>query len=140
MASDMKTSETDEDPRAYLARVENRGRAEDAATVMEIMARVTGQPPRMWGPSIIGFGAYDYTRADGSEHRSLRTGLSPRKANLTIYLMPGCNKYAEILARLGKHKQSVSCLYVGRLKNIDLEVLEEVIRASVVDMDQMYPR
>ena len=137
--SDMKTTETDADPALFLASIDNRGRAEDAQEVMEMMARLTGQPPRMWGDSIIGFGSYDYTRKDGSEHRFFRTGLSPRKQNLTIYLMPGVKKYAETLKRLGPHKHSVSCLYLGRLKNVDTGVLEEVIRQSLNDMGDMYP-
>ena len=137
--SDMKTAETDADPALFLSRIENRGRAEDAQAVMEMMARLTGQPPRMWGDSIIGFGAYNYARKDGSEHRFFRTGLSPRKQNLTIYLMPGVKKYAETLKRLGPHKHSVSCLYLGRLKNVDTGVLEEVIRQSLNDMGDMYP-
>ncbi len=106
---------------------------------LEVMERVTGDPPKMWGPSIIGFGSYTYSRADGSVHQSLRTGFAPRKANLVVYLMPGVARYADALAGLGKHKHSVSCLYLGRLKNLDLGVLEEVIKASVADMEEMYP-
>ena len=137
--SDMKTVETDADPAAFLARVENRGRAEDAAEVVEMMRRITGYGPRMWGDSIIGFGRYDYARKDGSQHSFFRTGVSPRKQNLTVYIMPGFSQFADQLARLGPHKHSSSCLYLGRLTSVDGAVLEELIRASVAEMDRRYP-
>ncbi|MEM7267740.1 MAG: DUF1801 domain-containing protein [Pseudomonadota bacterium] len=136
--SDMKTVENDADPAAFLASVENRGRAEDAAAVTNMMARVTGLPPRMWGDSIIGFGAYDYKRRDGSAHRFFLTGVSPRKQKLTIYIMPGFKPYQEILSRLGPHKHSASCLLLGRLAKVNLAVLEELVAASVSDMRAEY--
>jgi len=137
--SEMKTAETDVDPAAFLDAVENAGRREDTAEVVEMMGRITGYPARMWGPSIIGFGSYTYQRKDGSEHRFFLTGVSPRKANLTVYIMPGFKKYGGLLDRLGKHKHSVSCLYLGRLRNVDRDVLEELVRTSVADMRAMYP-
>ncbi len=97
----MKTAENDGDVEAFLASVSNRGRAEDAAVVAEMMQRITGCPPRMWGDSIIGFDGYDYKRRDGLAHRWFVTGVSPRKANLTIYIMPGFKRYPEIMVRLG---------------------------------------
>ena len=137
--SDMKTAETDADPHAFLDSVDNAGRREDARRITAMMEGITGLPPRMWGDSIIGFGAYTYRRADGSEHRFFRTGLSPRKANLAIYIMPGLKRYPEILSRLGKHKHSVSCLYLGRLASVDMDVLEELVRTSLDDMARLYP-
>ncbi|MEM8787049.1 MAG: DUF1801 domain-containing protein [Pseudomonadota bacterium] len=135
----MKTVETDADPAVYLAGIAHAGRREDAASVMAMMARVTGWPPRIWGDSIIGFGAYEYARADGSRHRFFRTGLAPRKANLVVYVMPGVAKYADHLVRLGPHRHSVSCLYLGRLKSVDMAVLEDLVRVSVADMARLYP-
>lgn len=137
--SDMKTVETDADPIAFLSGVEDAGRRDDAEEVMRMMQRITGQPPRMWGDSIIGFGAYRYSRTDGSEHRFFRTGISPRKANLSIYLMPGTGKYEALLSRLGPHKRAVSCLYLGRISKVDKAVLEKLIAASWADMADMYP-
>jgi len=134
----MKTAENDGDVEAFLASVSNRGRAEDAAVVAEMMQRITGCPPRMWGDSIIGFDGYDYKRRDGSAHRWFVTGVSPRKANLTIYIMPGFKRYSEIMARLGPYKNSISCLYLTRLARIDMAVLEELIAASVVNMRAAY--
>ena len=134
----MKTAENDGDTAAFLASVANKGRAEDAAVVAQMMQRITGSPPRMWGDSIIGFDGYDYKRRDGSAHRWFITGVSPRKANLTIYVMPGFRRYADIMARLGPHKNSISCLYLTRLARIDVAVLEELITASVTDMRAAY--
>ncbi len=137
--SGMKTVETDADPRAFLATVQNAGRRQDATAVMEMMARITSLPPRMWGASIIGFGSYSYSRRDGSRHRFFRTGLSPRKQNLAVYIMPGLKRYPDILTRLGPHKHSVSCLYLGRLTRIDAAALEDLVRASLDDMARMFP-
>ena len=134
----MKTAENDGDVDAFLASAPHRGRAEDAGVVMAMMQRITGCPPRMWGDSIIGFDGYDYQRRDGSAHRWFITGVSPRKANLTIYIMPGFRRYQGLLDRLGPHKTSVSCLYLGRLAKIDRGALEELIAASVADMRAAY--
>lgn len=134
----MKTVENDGDVGAFLASVANRGRAADAAVVAEMMQRITGCPPRMWGDSIIGFDGYDYKRRDGSAHRWFVTGVSPRKANLTIYIMPGFKRYQGLLDRLGRHKTSVSCLYLGRIARIDMAALEELITDSVAVMRAAY--
>lgn len=134
----MKTAENDGDVETFLASVANRGRAEDAAVVSAMMQRITGCPPRMWGDSIIGFDGYDYQRRDGSAHRWFVTGTSPRKANLTIYIMPGFKRYSEIMSRLGPCKNSISCLYLTRLARVDVAVLEELISASVEDMRAAY--
>ncbi len=134
----MKTAENDGDVGAFLASVPNRGRAEDAAFVVEMMQRITGCPPRMWGDSVIGFDGYDYKRRDGSAHRWFITGVSPRKANLTIYIMPGFKRYQDLLDQLGRHKTSVSCLYLGRLAKIDVAILEQLIATSVADMRAAY--
>ena len=136
--SDMKTIENDGDVEAFLDCVENKRRAADARTVSEMMARITGCPPKMWGDSIIGFDRYDYKRKDGSEHSFMITGLSPRKAALTIYIMSGFSAYEDQLARLGKAKHSSSCLYITRLENIDMDALEEMITDSVRVMRERY--
>ena len=93
----------------------------------------------MWGPSIIGYGRYHYRYKSGREGDFLATGFSPRKANLSIYIMPGYQDYSEILNRLGKHKLGKSCLYVNKLADIDLEVLAELIRAGLQDLDRVWP-
>ena len=136
--SEMKTKPNDADVGAYLAGLSHRGRAEDAAAVAEMMARVTGEAPQMWGESIIGFGAYDYARRDGSRHQWFLTGVSPRKANLVVYVMDGFSAYEEELAALGPHKHSVSCLYLGRLKRVNAAVLEKIISQSVEVIARRY--
>lgn len=134
-----KTAPTDVDPRAFLAGVEPARRREDALALLPMFERVTGEPPVMWGPSIVGFGRYHYRYDSGREDDFIRTGFSPRKANMTVYLMPGCATYADMLARLGKHRHSVSCLYFNKLADLDAAVLEEVLAAAYADMARLYP-
>lgn len=137
--SDMKTVPSDVSPTDFLLQVPQRKRAKDAATVIEMMQRTTGEDPVMWGPSIIGFGRYNYTRKDGSAHSSFLTGVSPRKANLVLYVMPGFSKYGELLEKLGPHKTGACCLYLTRLEALDHDVLEALIARSVKDMRAMHP-
>ena len=134
-----KTQPTDADPRAFIAGVEDEQKRADCEVLLEMMERVSGEPPVMWGDSIVGFGSYHYKYASGREGDHLLTGFSPRKANLTIYIMPGFKKYEDELSRLGKHKNSVSCLYVKRLSDIDLDILEPMVADSVRRMREMYP-
>ena len=135
----MKTTENDADPLAFLTGVTPDARREDAHTLLAMMKNVTGHPPRMWGDSIVGFDSYDYTRRDGSAHRFFRTGFSPRKANLSIYIMPGFKKYTSALEALGPHKHSVSCLYVTRLARVDLDVLRDLVADAYSEMNRIYP-
>ena len=134
----MKTVVSDADVEFFLNSVENRHRAADAQRIVQMMKRITGCPPKMWGDSIVGFDSYTYQRKDGSEHQSMMTGVSPRKAALTIYIMPGFSDYADLLACLGKYKHSASCLYITRLENVDLEALKDLITRSVQDMRRRY--
>jgi hypothetical protein len=138
LTSRNKTRPTSSSVDAFIAAVENDRRRQDARAVRAMMERVTGETPRMWGDSIIGFGHYRYRRANGSRHDWMLTGLSPRKSALTVYIMPGFRDYGELLEKLGKHRHSVSCLYLTRLSNIDFEVLTELVRLSVEDMRRKY--
>ncbi len=135
--SENKTVPTDVDPRAFVEAVEHNGRREDALLLLDLFGRVTGYEPQMWGPSIVGYGRYHYRYATGREGEFLLTGFSPRKAAMTVYIMPGFKKYASQLKRLGKHKHSVSCLYLGRIGGLDLGALEEMIVDSVERMKAM---
>ena len=121
--ADNKTRPTEVDPHDFLDTVENPTRRSDAEVLLEMMKRVTGCEPRMWGPSIIGFGRYHYRYDSGREGDSMITGFSPRKANLVIYVMPGYEDRTEQLDALGKHRLGKSCLYVNRLADVDLSVL-----------------
>ena len=134
----LKTVENDGDVAAFLDSVENPRRRDDAKKVAAMMGRVSGETPRMWGDSIVGFGRYKYLRSDSSEHGWMLTAVAPRKSALTVYIMPGFSKYGDLLNRLGKHKHSVSCLYITNLSNVDFDVLTELVRRSVEDMRSNY--
>lgn len=123
----------------FIAAVDHPTRRADALTLAPLFEKITGWQPRMWGPTIIGYGRYQYVYASGRTGESLATGFSPRKASLSIYIMPGYQDYSSILARLGKHKIGKSCLYVNTLADIDLRVLEELIRAGLTDLAKMWP-
>lgn len=123
----------------FIATVPDARRRQEAKVVLEMMRSVTGLEPMMWGPSIIGFGSYHYRYESGREGDMCRTGFSPRKAALTLYLMGGSPRYQALLQRLGRYTTSVSCLYIKRLEDVDLGVLEEMIRVSWEQMAVRYP-
>lgn len=133
-----KTRPTGAGVETFLEAVENERRREDARTVNAMMQRITGWEPRMWGPSIVGFGEYHYRYDSGREGDFLITGFSPRKKALTIYIMPGFARYDALMARLGKFKTGRSCLYINKLDDVDLSVLEELIASSVQYMVGKY--
>ncbi len=135
-----KTRENDGDVTAFINSVENETRRRDAFAIEKIMARITGQPARMWGMSLVGFGQYHYRYESGREGDYFRTGFSPRKQNLVIYLMPGYADYSSYLNRLGKHNTGKSCLYINKLSDVDLAVLEELIARAYADIGEMYPQ
>lgn len=137
--SDMKTVPTKASVQEFINSVEHKGRKEDALQLLELYAQITPAKPTLWGPSIIGFGAYKYQRADGSKHAFALAGFSPRKANMAVYLMSGCNNHSEKLARLGPHKHTSSCLYFGRLAKVDLMILGELITSDIAIMKDTHP-
>ena len=138
--SENKTKPGNADVQAFLQAVEHPRRREDGLVQANMMNRITGMKPVLWGASLVGYGEYYYKTGAGREGLWPLTGFSPRKAAMTIYIMPGFKLYADHLARLGKHKHSVSCLYITRLENVDLAVLEEIISTSVQRMKEMYPQ
>jgi hypothetical protein len=138
--SEVKTKPTLAKPVDFIATVPNETRKADALQLLEIMTRLTGCEPRMWGATLIGFGEYHYKYESGREGDFMRTGFSPRKANLVVYIIPGYSQYGDILDRLGKHKLGKSCLYINKLADVDMAVLEELIRAGLDDMAQKYPQ
>lgn len=137
--AELKTKPSEASVEAFLAGVEPPGRREDANAICAMMAEATGAPPVLWGPSIVGFGRYTYRYESGREGDWMLTGFSPRKANLTLYIMAGFAEHAELLGRLGKHSTGKSCLYVKRLADLDMDVLREIIRRSVDYMRDTYP-
>jgi len=132
--AELKTKATDQSAEAFLAKVEDPSRRADCEAVLAMMQRATGCAPKMWGASIVGFGRYAYTYASGRTGEWPITGFSPRKNDLTLYIMPGFTRYDALMARLGKHKTGKSCLYLKRLADVDTAVLEELITASVEAM------
>lgn len=129
-----KTDDDNVDPAEFIAAVEHDIRRGDAKVLLELMGRVTGYPAKMWGPTIVGFGRYHYKYESGREGDSMVTGFSPRKANLVVYVMPGYGDFGGHLEALGKHRLGKSCLYINKLADIDLAVLESVISAGVAEM------
>lgn len=123
----------------FLATVDNKTRHADALTLDKMFRDITGWQPRMWGPSIIGYGSYDYTYDTGHSGTSMATGFSPRKANQVLYVMPGYQDYGHMMARLGKHKLGKSCLYINKLADVDLDVLAQIIRVGVTDLNKKWP-
>jgi len=137
--SENKTRPTEVSPADFIASVDHPVRRADAEVLLEMMTRITGETPKMWGPSMIGFGQYHYRYESGRKGDAMRTGFSPRKANMVVYIMPGYTDFSAILDRLGKHKLGKSCLYINKLADVDLDVLEELIRAGLADMAKKYP-
>jgi Domain of unknown function (DU1801) len=145
-AADLKTKVSDADVSAFVASVDNPVRRADAETLLDLFQEVTGMEPKMWGPSIIGYGSYHYKYDSGREGDWCRAGFSPRKANLSVYLMGGyCNPDTQtqvdaLRARLGKHKVGASCLYITKLVDVDIEALKDLIAFDLSWMDSKYPR
>lgn len=129
-----KTQATTADVDAFLAAIPDPGRREDCQRIRALMEAATGAPARLWGPSIVGFGVYHYRYESGREGDWMVTGFSPRKNDLTLYIMPGFARYEALMAKLGKHKTGKSCLYIKRLADVDMAVLETLVRDSVAEM------
>jgi hypothetical protein len=127
--AEIRTKPTEVSVDAFLDGVEHPVRRADGKAVRAMMERVTGEPAVMWGPSIVGFGSYHYRYASGHEGDMPRVGFSPRSANLVLYV-GGFPQYEALLAKLGKYKVSKACLYLGRLGDVDLAVLEEIVRLT----------
>jgi len=124
----------------FIDAVPNPQRREDAKKVRAMMERVTGEPARMWGPSIIGFGQYHYKYDSGHEGDMCRLGFSPRKAELVLYVLTEAGGQEALLARLGKHRTGKCCLYVRKLSDVDEAVLEELTVDALAYMDEKFPR
>ncbi|MEM8536480.1 MAG: DUF1801 domain-containing protein [Pseudomonadota bacterium] len=134
-----KTKPTAQSVSAFIAGVEHPTRRLDAQTLDALFRKVTGWQPRMWGPTMIGYGSYDYTYDSGHSGTSLATGFSPRKANLVLYIMPGYADFQPVLDRLGKYKTGKACLYINKLADVDISVVAEIIRAGLDDLGTRWP-
>ncbi len=132
--SELKTQKNDASVTAFLNTIEDEKKRADSFALLKLFEEVTGEPATMWGPSIVGFGSYHYKGASGREGDWMLTGFSPRKQNLTLYIMAGFDRYDELMARLGKHSTGKSCLYIKRLEDVDQAVLRELISQSAEHM------
>ena len=130
----LKTRANDASVEAYLEAIEPESRSQDCRELCQLMAELSGEPARMWGSSIVGFGSYRYRYASGREGDWMLVAFANRKQSLTLYIMAGFDGYAELLARLGKHKTGKSCLYIARLEQVDRQALRELVAASIAHM------
>jgi len=131
---ELKTKLNDQPVEAFLNAVEDQKKKQDCYVILDLMAEITGQPPRMWGDSLVGFGKYSYHYASGHQGEWFLTGFSPRKQSLTLYIMSGFDEYDGLMAKLGKYKTGKSCLYIKKLEDVDQGVLRELIDRSVKHM------
>jgi hypothetical protein len=123
----------------FISGIEHAGKRADAETLDKLFQDVTGFNPVMWGPTIIGYGSYHYVYDSGRKSDFLATGFSPRKANLSLYIMPGYADFGHILEGLGKHKLGKSCLYINKLSDVNLDKVAEIIRAGLDDLATRWP-
>lgn len=137
--AELKTRENDASVDAFIDALDDPRRQADCRALVEMMQAASGAPPRMWGKSIVGFGHYAYTYASGRSGEWMRIGFSPRKRDLTLYIMPGFEAFDALLGQLGKHRTGKSCLYVKRLEGLDLDVLRRLIEGSLAHMAEKYP-
>jgi hypothetical protein len=129
--AELKTKETSASVSEFLGKVADPQRRADCFAVVDIMRDVTSEEPKMWGSSIVGFGSYHYKYESGHEGDSMITGFSPRKSDLTLYIMGGLDSFSDLLPKLGKNKTAKSCLYIKKLSDIDVGVLRKIISKSV---------
>lgn len=132
--AELKTKPTTTSVSDFLDSIEDDERRQDCLTVAKIMRKATGANPRMWGPSIVGFGDHHFKYESGREGDWFLAGFSPRKRELTLYIMPGVERYPDLMAKLGKYKTGKSCLYIKRLADVDLKVLQTLVETSVRHM------
>jgi hypothetical protein len=142
--AETKTKETGESVETFLGSIQDEQRRRDAGVFLDLMKRITGESPKMWGDSMVGFGRYHYKYESGHEGDTFLTGFAPRKNEFSIYLngtyFPGMDeKRQRLLDRLGKHRMGKACLYVKRAGDIDLEVLEELVAMGVDELKKHYP-
>lgn len=129
--AELKTVKNDQPVDLFLQKVEDPNKRQDSYTILEMMENITGEKAKMWGDSLVGFGDIHYKYSTGREGDWMLTAFSPRKQNLTLYIMSGFDRHADLLARLGKYKTGKGCLYINRLSDVDQNVLRELIQESV---------
>ncbi len=136
-SAELKTKVNDASVEGFLNSIKDEQTRADCIDILRLMKQVTKEEPKMWGASIVGFGSYHYKSASGREGDWMLTGFSPRKQNLTPYLMSGFDAHADLLKKLGKHKTSVGCLYIKKLEDVDKKVLKELVVETVKTMKKL---
>lgn len=136
--SELKTRATKQSAAAFIDGIEDESRRQDCERIAGIMREVTGEEPRMWGSSMVGFGSYHYRYASGREGDWFLTGFAPRKRDLTVYIMSGFESRKDLMKRLGKYKTGKSCLYIKRLDDIDTDALRELIADSIAELSKTW--
>jgi hypothetical protein len=137
--AEQKTKPTEQTVESFLNKVESERVRDDCAVLIKMMKKITGSSPKMWGPSIIGFGQYHYKYESGHEGYSCLAAFSPRKGNLVVYAMSGSDKHENLLTKLGKYKATKGCLYIKKLEDVNVAVLEELVKGSVDTVKEKYP-
>jgi len=134
--AEQKTKPTNQSVKEFLNKIPEPERRADCFAVAKIMEEITGEKPKMWGPSIVGFGSYHYKYASGREGDWPMMGFSPRKKDLTLYIMMGFEKHADLMEKLGKHSTSKSCLYIKRLSDVHIPTLKKLIKIGLKDLKE----
>ena len=137
--AELKTKKTNASVADFLGRVKDKQKLADCREIARMMREATGKRARMWGSSIVGFDSYDYVYESGNSGTWPITGFSQRAQNISIYIMPGFEKFGKLMEKLGKYKTGKSCLYIKRLSDIDESVLRKLINESVREMRRRYP-
>lgn len=136
---EQKMKETDNSVIEFIENIDNMKKREDAYKLVDIFTETTGYPAKMWGPSIIGFGAYHYKYASGHEGDAPLVGFSPRKAKISLYFAPGETGREQLLQDLGKHTSGKGCVYINKVADINVDVLKTIINQSVTFLKETYP-
>jgi len=136
--AELKTKQTDQSVEKFLNTVTDKKRREDSFSVLEMMKQITKMEPKMWGPSIVGFGTYHYKYESGHEGDMCMIGFSPRKQSLTLYILPGFANYEELMKKLGKYKTGKACLYINKLEDVDIATLKKLIKEGFTYMARKY--
>lgn len=137
--AEQKTKPTEQSVETFLETIADEAVRDDCFALVKLMKKATGSKPKMWGPSIIGFGQYHYKYDSGHEGYACLTGFSPRKQNITVYVMPGFTQHPGLLKQLGKHKAGKGCLYIKTLEDVSVKVLEDLVGKSVDFLKKKYP-
>lgn len=138
--AELKTRENKASVATFLKNIEDPQKRADCKAIAKIMRDATGVPAKMWGTSIVGFDKYDYTYASGHSGSWPITGFSPRAQNISVYIMPGFDKYDALMKKLGKHKTGKSCLYIKKLEDVDTGILKQLITGSVAEMRRRHKK